>query len=178
MVRASARIRFWRRSALVAWVRSIAPATRSSGATSPESSSQRFRPRPRLARALQARSPGARVAHHRNIGAIYGLEEADGIQALVLELVEGPTLADRIGRVRSRPRMPSRLRDRLRRPSRRHTITGSSTAISSRPTSSCGPTARSRSSTSAWRNRSTRDPISGAPTASPTITSPALTRWA
>ena len=27
---------------------------------------------------------------------IYGLEEADGIRALVLELVEGPTLADRI----------------------------------------------------------------------------------
>ena len=34
--------------------------------------------------------------NHPNIGAIYGLEEADGIQALVLELVEGPTLADRI----------------------------------------------------------------------------------
>jgi len=34
--------------------------------------------------------------NHPNIGAIYGLEEADGIPALVLELVEGPTLADRI----------------------------------------------------------------------------------
>ena len=31
-----------------------------------------------------------------NIGTIYGLEEAAGVQALVLELVEGPTLADRI----------------------------------------------------------------------------------
>ena len=30
--------------------------------------------------------------------AIYGLEEADGVKALVLELVEGPTLADRIAR--------------------------------------------------------------------------------
>lgn len=28
--------------------------------------------------------------------AIYGIEETDGVQALVLELVEGPTLADRI----------------------------------------------------------------------------------
>ena len=34
--------------------------------------------------------------NHPNIGSIYGLEEADGVRALVLELVEGPTLADRI----------------------------------------------------------------------------------
>jgi serine/threonine-protein kinase len=34
--------------------------------------------------------------NHPNIAAIYGLEESDGIRALVMELVEGPTLADRI----------------------------------------------------------------------------------
>ena len=34
--------------------------------------------------------------NHPNIAAIYGLEESDGVQALVLELVEGHTLADRI----------------------------------------------------------------------------------
>ena len=34
--------------------------------------------------------------NHPNIAQIHGLEEADGIRALVLELVEGPTLADRI----------------------------------------------------------------------------------
>ena len=36
--------------------------------------------------------------NHPNIGSIYGLEEAEGgkFGALVLELVEGPTLADRI----------------------------------------------------------------------------------
>jgi len=34
--------------------------------------------------------------NHPHIGHIYGLEEADGQRALVLELVEGPTLADRI----------------------------------------------------------------------------------
>ena len=34
--------------------------------------------------------------NHPNIGHIYGLEEADGQKALVLELVEGPTLAERI----------------------------------------------------------------------------------
>ncbi len=34
--------------------------------------------------------------NHPNTAAIYGLEDADGIKALVMELVEGPTLADRI----------------------------------------------------------------------------------
>jgi eukaryotic-like serine/threonine-protein kinase len=33
---------------------------------------------------------------HPHIAGIYGLEEVDGITALVLELVEGPTLADRM----------------------------------------------------------------------------------
>src|SRR5687767_6100178 len=36
--------------------------------------------------------------NHPNIGAIYGSEDADGLRALVLELVEGETLADRIAR--------------------------------------------------------------------------------
>jgi Tol biopolymer transport system component len=36
--------------------------------------------------------------NHPNIGAIYGLETANGVRALVLELVEGETLADRIRR--------------------------------------------------------------------------------
>ena len=36
--------------------------------------------------------------NHPHIGAIYGFEESDGVRALVLELVEGPTLADRIAR--------------------------------------------------------------------------------
>ena len=34
--------------------------------------------------------------NHPHIGAIYGLEQVDGVHGLVLELVEGPTLADRI----------------------------------------------------------------------------------
>jgi serine/threonine-protein kinase len=34
--------------------------------------------------------------NHPNIAGIYGLEQADGVRALVLELVDGPTLADRI----------------------------------------------------------------------------------
>ena len=38
--------------------------------------------------------------NHPHIGGIYGLEETDGVTALVLELVEGPTLADRLARGR------------------------------------------------------------------------------
>ena len=34
--------------------------------------------------------------NHPNIAAIYGLEDSSGVQALVLELVDGPTLDDRI----------------------------------------------------------------------------------
>jgi serine/threonine protein kinase len=34
--------------------------------------------------------------NHPNIATIHGLEESGGIKALVMELVDGPTLADRI----------------------------------------------------------------------------------
>ncbi len=34
--------------------------------------------------------------NHPHVGAIYGVEESDGIRALVLELVDGPTLEDKI----------------------------------------------------------------------------------
>ena len=38
------------------------------------------------------------AVNHPNIAAIYGIEESSGITALVLELVEGPTLADRLAK--------------------------------------------------------------------------------
>jgi len=44
--------------------------------------------------------------NHPNIAAIYGLEESGGVRALVMELVEGPTLAERltgVGRALSGP---------------------------------------------------------------------------
>ena len=34
--------------------------------------------------------------NHTNVASIYGLEDSGGVRALVMELVEGPTLADRI----------------------------------------------------------------------------------
>jgi eukaryotic-like serine/threonine-protein kinase len=36
--------------------------------------------------------------NHPNIARVYGLEESDGTKALVMELVEGPTVADRIAK--------------------------------------------------------------------------------
>jgi Tol biopolymer transport system component len=36
--------------------------------------------------------------NHPNIASIYGLEESNGVRALIMELVEGPTLAERITR--------------------------------------------------------------------------------
>jgi len=49
----------------------------------------------RLAR-LQREAEVLASLNHPNIAAIHGLEESDGLKALVMEFVEGPTLADRI----------------------------------------------------------------------------------
>ena len=49
----------------------------------------------RLAR-FKREAQSLATLNHQNIGAIYGLEESNGTQALVLELVDGPTLVDRI----------------------------------------------------------------------------------
>ena len=49
----------------------------------------------RLAR-FQREAEALASLNHPNIAQIYGLEESGGVRALVLELVEGPTLAERI----------------------------------------------------------------------------------
>src|SRR5215813_11859267 len=41
--------------------------------------------------------------NHPNIAAVYGLEKADRLAAIVLELVEGETLEERIARTRALP---------------------------------------------------------------------------
>src|SRR5262245_62488302 len=51
----------------------------------------------RLARFTQEAKVLASL-NHPNVAAIYGFEDDDGVHALVLELVEGPTLAERIAR--------------------------------------------------------------------------------
>jgi Tol biopolymer transport system component len=53
--------------------------------------------RERLAR-FQREAEVLASLNHPNIAAIYGLERSDGATALVMELVEGPTLADRIAK--------------------------------------------------------------------------------
>jgi len=49
----------------------------------------------RLAR-FEEEARALAALNHPNVGAIYGLEESAGVAALVLELVEGPTLAERL----------------------------------------------------------------------------------
>jgi serine/threonine protein kinase len=44
--------------------------------------------------------------NHPNIATIYGLEDSGSTRALVMELVEGPTLADRIRQDRFLPSFP------------------------------------------------------------------------
>ena len=80
--------------------------------------------------------------NHPNIAHIHGLEESDGVRALVMELVEGEICrsASRAGRSRSTRRCRSRGRSPRR--SKRRTSRGSSIAISSPRTSRSRPTAR------------------------------------
>ena len=80
--------------------------------------------------------------NHPNIAHIHGLEESGSVRALVMELVEGEDSV-----AAHRPRADSRSTRRCRSPgrsprrSRPRTSRGSSTAISSPPTSRCAPTA-------------------------------------
>ena len=71
--------------------------------------------------------------NHPNIASIYGLEESDGVHALVLELVEGPTLADRIAQGSFRWKTPCPPRNRLPKRSKPLTRAASFIGTSSRP---------------------------------------------
>ena len=84
----------------------------------------------RLAR-LQREAEVLAALNHRNIAQIYGLEKSNGSIALVMELVEGPTLADRIaqGSIPLKRHCPSR--SRSPRGSKPRTNAASSIAISS-----------------------------------------------
>ena len=70
--------------------------------------------------------------NHPHIGAIYSVEEADGVRGLVLELVEGETLAERIANAPARYRRRRGARDCAadrRRARRRSRARASSIAI-------------------------------------------------
>ena len=82
----------------------------------------------RLAR-FQREAETLAALNHPHVAQIYGLDKSAGITALVMEFVEGPTLAERIApEARSRSGRRSRSRRRLPRPWRPHTNMASSTA--------------------------------------------------
>ena len=108
----------------------------------------------RLAR-FQREAEALASVNHQNIAQIYGLEKSDGAISLVMELVDGPTLADRIAHGAVAVDEALRIAKQIAEGSKR--MNGaSSIAISSPPTSSCGRTARSRSSTLVWQRRWSR----------------------
>ena len=65
--------------------------------------------------------------NHPHIAAIYGVEEIDGRLALVLELVEGPTLADRLAT--GRFRLPRRCTSHVSSPTRSRPPTSKASSI-------------------------------------------------
>ena len=65
--------------------------------------------------------------NHPHIATIHGVETSLGAYALVMELVEGPTLADRLARGRIRSMKPFPLRSRSPRHSKLPTSAASST---------------------------------------------------
>jgi eukaryotic-like serine/threonine-protein kinase len=67
--------------------------------------------------------------NHPNIAHVYGFEKATGIPALVMELVEGPTLLDRIARGPIPSMKPSPSRSSWRARSTPRTNAASSIAI-------------------------------------------------
>ena len=114
--------------------------------------------------------------NHANIASIFGFEESDGVQALVLELVEGPTLAESI------ERGPHRWRRRYRRPADRRRARSCARPRDRSP----GSEAREHQVPAGWHGQSAgfriregarrvmpRRPASGQ---SLTITSPAMTQ--
>jgi serine/threonine-protein kinase len=81
----------------------------------------------RLAR-LQREAEMLAALNHQNVAHIYGIERSDGRTALVMELIEGPTLAaaHRSGRAAANEALTSRCRSLSR--SRRPTSAASCTA--------------------------------------------------
>src|SRR4051812_10404296 len=73
--------------------------------------------------------------NHPHVATLYGIEESHGRSALIMELVEGPTLAARLDEGRLIWSMHLRWRARLPTPWPPLTIAASFTGISNRPTS-------------------------------------------
>ncbi len=100
--------------------------------------------------------------NHPNIGAIYGLDESSGAQALVLELIDGPTLADRIALGPILVDEALTIARQIAEARKRRTRRASSIATSSRRISRSPAMGWSKCSTSGWRKYGTapRSPTS------------------
>ena len=79
--------------------------------------------------------------NHSNIGAIYGLEESAESQVLVLELIEGETLGERISRGAIPLEEPTQIAFQKQKHSKPLTTRGSFIATSNLPTSRSRPKA-------------------------------------
>jgi serine/threonine protein kinase len=91
--------------------------------------------------------------NHPHIAQIYGLEKSAGMTALVMELVEGPTLAQRIARGALAIDEVLAMAKQIAGALKRHTNKASSTATSNPPTSKSVKTARQRYWTLDWPSR-------------------------
>jgi serine/threonine protein kinase len=105
----------------------------------------------RLAR-FQREAEVLATLNHPNIAQIHGLEKSDGSIALVMELVEGEDLSERIagGPIPLDEALP--IAKQIAEALKLRMNKASSTAISNQRTSRYDPMARSRCSTSDWRN--------------------------
>ena len=112
--------------------------------------------------------------NHPNIAHVYGVgSRQGGVQAIVMELVDGPTLADRIAQDRSPSTKPCRLPTDCRSPRR-----GARTGDHSSRSEACKHQSAARwdrEGARLWFSEGLRARFNGRhETASPTITSPAL----
>jgi serine/threonine protein kinase len=85
---------------------------------------------------LQREARSLAALNHPRIAAIHGFDSVQGVHFLVLELVPGPTLAERVAAGRLPLEQAIGLCRQVAERWRRPTDGASSTAISSRPTSS------------------------------------------